>query len=424
MGRVKEYYLRQQEEGWSSVGDKHVCDRCIGNETVAHYVRDHVTDQTCSYCGREEEAAVAAPMDDIIRFIAAGFNRMYDIPENCLPYDSGEGGWQGCEPEDSYDIIGEHELVNWDSVGASELHDDLVRAFSDRLFVPHDPFGITVSDGLKYSWGKFCEMVKHQTRFVIFKLPRRRNSRHYDPDEAAIPPVYEILARIGELVEQHSLVVNLPRGSLLVRGRQHGTGDKPANAARLGSPPKEKAKQSRMSPAGIPMFYAASDERTSFLETYNSKDRRSQFTFGTFKTARRLRILDLTRVPAVPDIFDEIGFGQREDIISLRHLAHDMSRPVPSDGREHYEYVPTQIAAEYFRSVLRVGGHRVDGIAFQSSRTGAATSYCLFADQAACADEFRSKEPRRPFEKRPAKILVLRNVTTDSIANCRKRFRT
>jgi hypothetical protein len=173
-----------------------------------------------------------------------------------------------------------------------------------------------------------------------------------------------------------------------------------------------------MSPAGIPMFYAAANERTAFLETYNPADKRAQHvTFGRFLTARKLRIVDLAAIPPVPSIFDANGFDSRHGLIFLHDLASEISKPIAHDGREHYEYVPTQIVAEYFRSVLKVNGMAIDGIAFRSSRKGAGVSYCVFADRDSCADDFRSKRTRFLFEKKE-RLLVLRGINRTTVAQC------
>jgi len=360
-------------------------------------------------------------MDEVISFISQGFGREYDRPENCLPWDGREGGWQGRDTSDSSDVVSDEDIVNWDQKGAERLHDDLVRAFGDRQFVERDPFGIKEHEGLRYSWESFCKMVKHHTRFVFFNAKRgRRSRRSFDPDEDRITPAKLILDAIGRLIEKHALVRELPRRSKLIRARQHKIRDNPSNAAELGSPPPEKASQSRMSPAGISMFYGAEDERTAFLETFDPRDKRAKaVTFATFETARKLRILDLTQIPDLPSIFDETGFPQRSGIIFLRHLDDDISKPIARDGREHYEYIPTQIAAEYFRSVLKIDGNYIDGIAFKSSRSNAGISYCIFAGPNACADEFRSRKAA-PFSfSRKTRYLVLTSHSRRPVATCR-----
>ena len=57
----------------------------------------------------------------------------------------------------------------------------------------------------------------------------------------------------------------------------------------------------------------------------------------------------------------------------------DFRKPVEKDGREHINYVPTQIVTEYFRSVVKIGGGTVDGVRYRSSRRKDGICCVLFA---------------------------------------------
>ena len=417
--------MRQEEEGWKSAGDKCACAKCFSEDAISNFIKANATENTCSYCGEESDEPIAAEMDEVLAFMAQGIWREYDMPENCLPYESAEGGWQLVEPTDSYDLVADSDWIA-DSDGYKELFDDLVRAFSNNSYVPRDPLALSVSDGLKYSWGAFCNTVKHETRFVLFKIaPKRRKQVAYHPDdEWESAPVYAILQRIGSLVHEHSLIKGVPRLTTMIRARQHADTDSPSTASELGSPPPEFASQSRMSPAGISMFYGAANEKTAFIETYDAHSlAKNSVTFGLFVTARKLRFLDLTAIPDLPSIFDEHRFHQRHGLIFLRHLRSDMAKPINRDGREHYEYVPTQIVAEYFRRVFKTKGKgAIDGIMFPSSRNGAGVCYCIFSTPQNCADDFRDKKaPVFSFDKK-RRMLVLKSARKMTVAACQATF--
>ncbi len=376
------------EEGWSSVGGS-VCAKCFTDYSIQNFIKTTATECECSYCGKKtKKKLIAAEVDEVLSFISAGFAREYDIPENCLPYDSSEGGWQLVEPEDSYDIFCNLDIC---SETSGNLCKDLRNAFSNRMFVPRDPLVLSRADGLKYSWKTFCEHTKHETRFVFFRVkPRRRpKSQAWHPDDewSGYSPPYQILLGLGEMVKAYRLIKLIPRGTRMIRARQHEATVSCANANDLGSPPKHKASQSRMSPAGIPMFYGAGDESTAFVEIVDvHATAKDTVTFGTFTSTRPLRLLNLTNLPDIPSIFDELNYDSRPPLIFLHHFQRDISEPVQRDGREHYEYVPTQIVAEYFRHVYREGRKRVDGIMFNSSHKGAGICYCIFAGPDACTD--------------------------------------
>ena len=85
-----------------------------------------------------------------------------------------------------------------------------------------------------------------------------------DPGEI---PVSEMLRELGSAVQEAELVRTLPEGTLLYRARSHGRNDYPTTASELGAPPAQYSTiSSRMSPNGIPMFYAARDRDTALRE--------------------------------------------------------------------------------------------------------------------------------------------------------------
>ena len=54
------------------------------------------------------------------------------------------------------------------------------------------------------------------------------------------------------------------------------------------------------------------------------------------------------------------------DLVFLHGFVADIRKPVVLDGREHIEYVPTQIVTEYLRFLAPAN---VDGLLFQSAQT-------------------------------------------------------
>ena len=65
----------------------------------------------------------------------------------------------------------------------------------------------------------------------------------------------------------------------------------------------------------------------------------------------------------------------------------ELTRPIVKDGREHIEYVPTQIVTEYFRHVFRTSiGEQVKGILYRSSRNGEGTCCVLFFGNENCCE--------------------------------------
>ena len=199
---------------------------------------------------------------------------------------------------------------------------------------------------------------------------------------------YEILESLGGIVTQLELIMTFPVGSSVVRARQHSSAKTYTTASQLGTAPEERASQSRMSPAGIPMFYGALDETTAFSEICVADETRDAVTFGVFKSLRPLQILDLSKLPAVPSMFDEEHYAARMPLIFMHGFEEDATKAVTKDGMEHIEYVPTQIVAEHFRHVFRQpDGKCLDGIFYRSSKNSNGICVALFCSQGDCSDD-------------------------------------
>ena len=219
-------------------------------------------------------------------------------------------------------------------------------------------------------------MIMHERRFFF----QDYGSDPYEPD---LYSPREVLRTIFEYAEQMDLLRPLPQGAQLYRARYEGCKRKYQSPAELGPPPEEAAIQSnRMSPAGIPMFYGADDEETALRETYNCP---GYYVVGKFEIRRPGVLLDFTAIPPVPSLFEQIP-DTAEDrprrlLKFLHHVAEQVSVSIDRDGKEHLEYVPTQVVTEYIRDQLTWENLRVDGIEYYSAVHPGHVSYVLFADQ-------------------------------------------
>ncbi|MBM2716165.1 RES family NAD+ phosphorylase [Mesorhizobium caraganae] len=187
---------------------------------------------------------------------------------------------------------------------------------------------------------------------------------------------------IFEYAQDARLFVTLPSGTMLTRARHQAKKGQFRTAADLGPPPKTLAKANRMSPPGIVVFYASEESATALAEV---ADQAGTFAVGVFETLRDATILDLTNLPPVPSIFweipDSMEYDPRPRRRFLQEVESDISRPIARDDKIHIEYVPTQIVAEYLRTVKTVDGRQVDGVRYRSTRRAGGSSIVLFADQ-------------------------------------------
>ncbi len=392
------------EEGWSSVPDKFVCAKCFDDEGIRAFINGAATARRCSYCHRFGRTELAAEMDEVLSFIATCLNREYERPEDGLGRDNeSESGWALITPTDTWDLFCDFGFGN----GPEELFEDLVGAFSDRQWVQKDPYGSLPCDSLRYTWEAFSRQVKHEMRFMFFKA---KTQEDYDHE----PEPHEILDSLEQISIELDLIRTKPQGFSIQRARQHESSVVVASVEDIGPPPEERASQSRMSPAGIPMFYGASDAQTAFAEVFENKPARDKVTFGTFVALRPLRLLDLTGLPSPPTIFCEEGaYPTRMPLIFMRNFVTDAMKPIVRDGREHIDYVPTQVVSEYFRHLFRCeDGQPLDGILYPSSKSANETCFTLFCTIDECAES--SGLPRDRFRLNKP-ILKLTHIETKQV---------
>ena len=126
------------------------------------------------------------------------------------------------------------------------------------------------------------------------------------------------------------------------------------------------------------MTYMSEDPVTAVLET---ADASGTYVVGQFTAARELRVLDLSLIPATPSIFQSDLRENRPTLHFLNEFATDFSKPIDRNGREHVDYVPTQVVTEYFRSMFKTRQGPIDGIRYPSAARPGGTSLVLFGEQ-------------------------------------------
>ena len=131
----------------------------------------------------------------------------------------------------------------------------------------------------------------------------------------------------------------------------------------ISAAPDSFAFPNRMSPAGISMFYASFDEKTSMRECVG--DGASAMIVGKFRTKRTLHVIDLTMIPSTSFWMD----GWQENRF-LHQFNDEVTTPVNQDDKNHLQYIPTQVITEFFRYMFRdAKGQHMDGLIYGSSKT-------------------------------------------------------
>jgi hypothetical protein len=236
--------------------DKFVCAGCFDDDHLKAFIEDGATSQKCSYCGKETlRSKSAAPVDDVIERIFDAISRRYgDAVANGCGYDSEEGQYFN-ETWSTDDLLQDYvELSDGDF--SSALYQDIRDAFPSRDWSTHDPYGSTDAEIWQWGWKNFVDAVKHKRRFFFTRRDKKR-----DPilDRDDLDPA-TLLEQFGNKCALNGLITKIPTGTTILRCRERARrSEKFTKARELGPPPRRTAKQNRMSPAGIPMFYGSDD---------------------------------------------------------------------------------------------------------------------------------------------------------------------
>ncbi len=405
MGSNKRYQEEREALGWFPIDDKYVCPDCLNDPLLAAAVRDAAEVETCSYCLRPG-SSLAAPVDVVLELVVPGIRSEYEDPINGAGWDD---GWT-VHTTDTFDLLQDYEVTE-----NGDLLEDLTRAIITTEWCQIDPYAAAPHEALLWGWQGFREYVKHRVRYMFLDPAPAKPSAgagEIAPDQMP--------AALTSSIEDGGLARLLAAGSTFYRGRPHPADRRPSSAGDLGSPPDQLAKTNRMTPAGVSAFYGAStrDGALAEVRAYAPKD---DVSVGRFSTARPMLVIDLVDVPALPSAFDERRRRLRPAIRFLRAFTADVATPAHPDDREHLDYVPTQVVAEYLKHRFQHPDGPVMGVLWRSSLDREVTCCVLFVDNAGCvaAEEGWQTNLRAWVGLIPNSVEHLPASTSEGSSRCR-----
>ena len=270
-------------------------------------------------------------------------------------------------------------------------------------------YKLTQQEEWYVDWEDFSDQLKHHTRYVFYRV-EKADAGDDTYERARIP--HEILDTIGELVLAQELIRTVSSGTEIVRARLHKENERYSTVKELGPPHNDKTVSTRMSPAGIPMFYGSQREDTALSEIGGNEFA----TVAKFKALKDIKVLDLTKIPRVPSLFDQQNNSERSALIFLWNFLEDLTKPIEKDDRVHIEYVPTQVVTEYFRRVFRDSEDaELKGVVYPSARHEGGISYVFFVDNDECTQDDEGDaagEPLFSMITSSVKQVDLRNRST------------
>ena len=349
-----------------------VCSDCFEDEGLCEFIECHAESTECSFCKAKDEQPIAADIDKVAEYFRMCVEKEYDNAADWLPYESAEGGYQGLYWK-PYELIQDELELELPNDDCGVLFDRLSDSLDGIEWCESDPYGLNPFELAKFSWDAFSRVVKHERRYFF--------SDHRPADSQLLNPA-RLLDRIVEFAELQGLFIELTPKVPLFRARPHAPDPPWTEPKDLGPPLPEKAKQNRMSPAGITMMYVSDEPQTALAEIRTDCE---EVSVGCFRVTRPALILDLTNIPPIPSLFaytsDAIESDSREVLTFLHSVRREISRPIPQDNLVHLEYVPTQIITEYLKYFPSIDGQAVEGIKYPSSVSPGHWSAVLFATQ-------------------------------------------
>jgi predicted RNA-binding protein len=385
MSLAKRWMQEQEDNDYRYIGDKYVCAECFSDYAIKNFINENSVENYCTYCGSSSKVPFSARIDDVMEFIVAGIHNEWGHPgDECVGWDSHEGGWQG-DVYDSYDLIMEDvlELGCEKEPLMKDIYDSLG---SDKEWCEINPYALRIYEEDYIDWMEFSNQVKHKVRFVFFKIDETSRFSDFERNP------YEILERLGEIVKELDLTKTLIKGTVLFRARIHKENEELRTVDVLGPPKTAQAiYPNRMSPAGIPMFYGAINKDVAIAEVKNNiTDDKNHVTIAQFTTLCNMQILDFSVASQlkIPSLFDKTKGHLRSSIIFLKNFLDDFTKLVSKDGTEHIDYVPTQIVTEYFRHVFtNDDNERLSGIVYPSASDVKGSSCVLFYENKHCMQD-------------------------------------
>ena len=350
---------------------KNCCPNCFESVFLEDFIVEHSQEiGKCDYCNSDNVPLI--PVQEMGIHLRDCLSKAYDSVDN------GTGAWWDPEEKEYIgpsgglahvvsirEIMEEERLLSDESEGTGlleELFENLysVREIQKGAVDPYDDVDAcnwVIRNGLygqeinsvNRSWEVFKHSALHFLRFMGANLYASGDS---------------FFSKFRNIIMDFTHVI--PKGSLFYRVRiidkeleDSGVGDVYNT---IGPPPAERSKTNRMSPAGIPYLYLASDIKTAIEECRAAQE---NTLMAEYRSTKALKIVDLSESFYYPltSIFDP-GYVHEDRWIGKvwEGFIHDISQPVDESDPDHsYEYTPTQMIAEYVRLI------DYDGICYKSS---------------------------------------------------------
>jgi DNA-directed RNA polymerase subunit N (RpoN/RPB10) len=353
------------EEGYYFDIGTFVCRNHFDDSFLNNHIKSEGQKGFCSYCGRK---SIVTELESVLEIIALGIEFVYEDPANSRYYNKDTTyGYDGnIMPfsemwwDDPFDLRIENDKL---------LEDVFDQLETDQLYCLRDEFG-SHEDFLHDLWNHFKSVLKHKARFAfhfsdVFKKWNLSNPA-------------DILHQVEYAILRNNMITELPESSKLYRTRQHKWKDEIQRVDQMASLPNFLNKTAgRMNAAGISLFYCSQNRQLTIDEVVGKRrSSKPYYTTSIFYNKEQLRLVDLTKLPDIPSVFDSQNNRFRDIIFFLKTFMTEISQPVKVKD-SILEYLPTQVITEYLRYNTELN---VQGIIYWSSKSVKEKNIVLFFD--------------------------------------------
>ncbi|MEA1879588.1 MAG: RES family NAD+ phosphorylase [Campylobacterota bacterium] len=349
-----------------------ICNYCFDSEVITKLIVENgvqgSSDYSCEGCSHHnedlEDDIFCISKSDLVEQLAKSIRNLY---VHINEYQLAGGG------NESYVSLEEICSEFCDLCGykvATMISNELWYEHKDGR---HDSFGdindlewlpLYMVQEDNFDWTDFSKKVKHSLRFFDTKDFNRKEE---------LQKLDSFLKKC--CVDNVERVVFRSRG--IAKKDKESINDKPNE--KLGKAPSHLAKHNRFSPSGISYIYCASDENTAIYEAFDES--KEVYAVAQFELKEQLSLLDFRKnnvkenirkyINPYSDKFESAIFCASK---VLEEFIQDIQKPI-SHNDKALEYLPTQVLAEYIRSL------DYEGFIFDSSKKEDGYNIVLFEEQ-------------------------------------------
>lgn len=352
--------------------DSRLCHRCVGEKTLKSTIKKIGTMADCSFCRKRVKTISLDQAAEIFdKVFDQNFVRTEDEPTGMEYTMSKESDYQWERSgEDIVELLQEVGHIEPEvAESIRQLLEDKHFDFDEAAmgeegdFAPDSRYTDrkVESDEFHSEWRSFEESLKTKSRYfskratltllTLFNGIHRSTTAGNRPVILTAGPETSITSLFRARVFQDE--------GKLVRALERPDQE-------IGPPPPAAAVAGRMNARGISTFYGATDREVALSEVRPFVG--SRVVTAKFDLLRPISLLDLealSEVSASGSLFDDNHRYQMAKANFLQSLSQKMTAPVLPDA-EIFEYLPTQVIAEYLASQVKP---ELDGILYPSAQT-------------------------------------------------------